>query len=94
MAFKAKYPNCRQFCQKEARSQVLRFGGGKIHLQEGKIFVFIICLKQIFLSTTKFGGHKKIWGYLPPNAPPCLRAWAEPSPESLPLGVFMFVQGG
>jgi len=23
----------------------------------------------------------------------CLRTWAEPSPESLPLGAFVFVQG-
>jgi len=29
---------------------------------KGKDFVFIICLKQIFLRTTKFGGTIKIWG--------------------------------
>jgi len=40
-----------------------------------------------------WGAQKKIWGQLLPNAPPCLRAWAEPSPESLPLGAFIFVQG-
>jgi len=28
-----------------------------------------------------------------PRLLPCLRAWAEPSPGSLPLGAFMFVQG-
>jgi len=47
--------------------------------------------KTNFLSTTKLGGHKK--GNCP-QIPPSLRAWAEPSPESLPLGAFMFVQGG
>jgi len=40
------------------------------------------------------GRINKIWGATAPNAPPCLRAWAEPSPESLPLGAFRFVQGG
>jgi len=35
---------------------------GKIHFYGGKILIFIIRLKQIFLSTTKFGGTKKIWG--------------------------------
>jgi len=67
--------------------------GGKIHFYGGKILIFIICLKQIFLSTTKFAGHKKDFGVTAPECPPCLRAWAEPSPESLPLGTFMFVQG-
>jgi len=37
------------------RSQVLGFGG-QMHLFGAKVFVFIICLKQIFLGTTKFGG--------------------------------------
>jgi len=54
---------------------------------------FIICLKQIFLSSIKFGGHKKDLGVTPHECPPCLRAWAELSSESLPLGTFMFVQG-
>jgi len=40
-----------------------------------------------------WGYTKKIWGLLPPNASPCLLTWAEPSPESLPLGAFTFVQG-
>jgi len=34
------------------------------------VFVLIVCLKQIFLSTTKFGKHKKIWGSLPPKILP------------------------
>jgi len=54
----------------------------------GEDFCFTICLKQIFLGATKFGGTKEIWGHkrnlgaqkkfggaLLPNAPPCLRAW-------------------
>jgi len=53
-----------------------------------------MCLKQIFLSTTKCGGTKKDLGQLPPNAPSWLLVWAEPSPEGLPLGAFMFLQGG
>jgi len=46
---------------------------------------------------TNFSEHNKICGTqkrFGDNCPPCLRAWAEPSPESLPLGTFMFVQGG
>jgi len=32
-------------------------------------FVFIICLKHIFLTTTKFGGAQKIvWAELPQTA--------------------------
>jgi len=48
-----------------------------------------------------FSEHNKIWGAqkrfggnCPPNSTPCLRAWAEPSSKSLPLGTFIFVQGG
>jgi len=33
-----------------------------MHFYGGKISIFIICVKQIFLSTTKFGGHKKDLG--------------------------------
>jgi len=49
---------------------------------------------------TKLLEHNKIWeaqkrfGVTTPECPPCLPAWAEPSPESLPLKAFMFVQGG
>jgi len=68
--------------QYQAHSQVFRFGE-KIHFYGGKILIFIICLKQIFLSKTKFGGHKKYLGVTDPNAPPCLPAWEKPSPESL-----------
>jgi len=58
------------------------------------MLIFLKCLKQIFLSTTKFGEHKKDLGVSASECPPCLRAWAEPSPESLPMGTFTFVQGG
>jgi len=40
----------------------------------GKIFVFIIRLKNIFLDTTKFWGTQKNWRALRPNARPWLRA--------------------
>jgi len=39
------------------------------HFYGSKIFVFIICFNQIFMDPTKFGGHKKVWGELPPNTP-------------------------
>jgi len=45
-----------QFWQNQARSQVLKFRGAKYIFRE-KDFVFI-CLNQIFLSITKFVGHK------------------------------------
>jgi len=35
----------------------------------GKIFGFIICLKQIFLSTTKFVGAQKMFGGNCPRMP-------------------------
>ena len=57
-----------QFWKNQARSQVLGFGGKNTSLG-GKIFVFIVCLKQVFLRTTKFGVAKKILGELAPNAP-------------------------
>jgi len=47
-----------------------------------------------FSEHNKIWGHKKDLGETAPECPPYLRAWAEPSPESLPLGTFMFVQGG
>jgi len=50
--------------------------------------------KTNFLSTTKFGEEQKPLGVTDPESPQCLRAWAELSPESLPLEAFMFVQGG
>jgi len=52
----------------QARSQALRFGV-KNTFYGGKIFVFILCLKQIFMGTTKFGVAQKNGGTLPPNAP-------------------------
>ena len=81
-----------QFWQNQARSQVLRFVGQNTSLW-GKDFNFYHMLTQMFLSITKFGGHKKDFGITAPECSPCLRAWAAPSPESLPLRTFMFVQG-
>ena len=53
----------------QARNQFSRFGGVQ-YIFRGMIFAFTICLKQIFLDTTKFGGaQKKFRGALPPNAP-------------------------
>jgi len=54
----------------------------------------MIYLKQIFLSKTTFGGHKKYLGVTAPESPPCLGAWAEPLLETLLLGTLMLVQGG
>jgi len=64
MAFK-KYPNCRHKFSKTRPLARFKRLGGKIHFQGGNIFVFIICLKQFFLSITKFGGY---FPRLPPVA--------------------------
>jgi len=54
----------------QARSQVSRFGGAQYIFRGSKIFAFTICLEQIFMGATKFGGaQKKFGGPLPPNAP-------------------------
>jgi len=49
-------------------------------------------LKQIS-EHNKIWGAQKNFGVTAPECPPCLRYWAEPSPESFPLEAFMFVQG-
>jgi len=67
--------------------------GGQNTILWGKILIFI-------MFETNFSEHNKIWGAQNifgdnfPHMPPCLGAWAEPSPEGLPLGTFIFVQGG
>jgi len=91
MTFKTKYLNCRHNFGK-TRPMNWFSGLGENYIFSGKI-VFVICLTKIFLSTTKCGGHKNIWDNCP-RMLPCLLAWAGPSPESLPLGAFMFLQGG
>jgi len=48
--------------------QVSRFGGHNTFL-EGQDFGFYSMFK------TNFSGRNKIWGALPPNAPPWLRSW-------------------
>jgi len=68
--------------------------GGKNAFLEGKDFCSYRVSKKICLSTTKFGGEQKYLGVTASECPPYLRAWAELSPERLPLGEFMFVQGG
>jgi len=80
---KTKYPNCRHNFGRTR--PVARFGGltGQNTFLGGNSSVFIICLKHIFLSTTKFGGRKKELGVTTTECPPCLQAWAETSPESL-----------
>jgi len=47
----------------QAASNVLRFGENFI--LGGKYFNVIVCLKQIFLGTTKFGRSQKIVRELP-----------------------------
>jgi len=49
--------------------------------------------KANFSENNKFRGAQRDLGRMTSDASPCLRAWAEPSPESLPLGGFMFMQG-
>jgi len=89
----SKYFNCRHnFGRNQACSQVLRFGGAK-HIFMGKrVYIY-------YMFETNLSEHNKIWraqkrsGITVPECPPCLRAWAEPLPESLPLWAFIFVQG-
>jgi len=57
----AEWTSKQNIWQNLARSPILRFGGENTFLW-GKISIFIIYFKQIFLSATKFGGNKKIWG--------------------------------
>jgi len=70
-----------QFWQNQTRSQDLRFGGKYICRGET---LFLLCLKQIFLNTTKFSRSQKIFGGTTPEFTSCLRIWAELLPESLP----------
>jgi len=56
--------------QFQARRQFLGSGRGKIHFWRGKIFVFVMCLKQIFLGTTQFEGEQKyLGGHFPRMSP-------------------------
>ena len=62
MDIKTKYTNCRHnFGRTMQYSQVLRFGGTK-YIFNGERLAFITCLKQVSLSTTKFGVAQKDWG--------------------------------
>ena len=62
MAFKTKSSDCRHNFGRTRPVARFKVWRGQIHFYGGKILIFIICLKQIFLSTTKFGGHKKNLG--------------------------------
>jgi len=42
---------------------------GANYIFRGNIFIFIICLKQIFLSTRKFGNHENDLGVTAPECP-------------------------
>jgi len=42
--------------------------------------------ETILSEHNKIWGAQKRFGVTAPYAAPCLRAWVEPSPESLPLG--------
>jgi len=52
----------------QARSQVLSFGEVK-YISVGQIFVIIVCLKQSFLSRTKFGVAQNKLGGTSPECP-------------------------
>ena len=68
-AFKTKYSNCtRNFGRTTTSSQVLRFGGQNTFLGR-KEFNIYHTFETIFLSTTKFGGHKKDFGETAPECP-------------------------
>jgi len=81
-----------QLWQNQVRSQVLRLEGGKTFLW-GKDLNFYHMAETHFSEHNKIWGAQKTFGVTAPECSPCLRAWAEPSPESLPLGAFIFVQG-
>jgi len=67
--------------------------GGKMHFYGGKILIFIICLKQIFLSTTKFGEHKKDLGITVPECPTVSAGLGRTVARKSSIEGFMFVQG-
>ena len=49
------------YVHSQVRSQDLRFAG-KMHFRGASLLIFVVCLKQIFLRTTKFGGHNpQMW---------------------------------
>jgi len=56
------FVTCRHnFIRKRPASSFYGLGGIRTHFTGETTFVFVLCLKQIILSTTKFGMHKKIW---------------------------------
>jgi len=61
---------------REEHNPIARFEGlgGNYTCSGGKIFVFMMCLKQIFLVTIRFGG-------IASECPPWLRAWRNTGPS-------------
>jgi len=71
IAFKTKRPNGLQNlnCKHNfGRIRPVYSLGGNTYLEE-KIFIFIICLKRNFLSTTKFWEVQKYFGVTAPERP-------------------------
>jgi len=66
--------------------------GAKYILGE-KDLCFYHKFKTFFSEHNKILEAQKWFGGNCPQIPPCLGALAEPWPESLPLGAFMFVEG-
>jgi len=51
----------------------------------GEDFKFYHMFDTNFSEHNKIWGHKKDLGVTAPECPPCLQAWAAPSPESLAI---------
>ena len=66
------YVNCRHNFVRTRTLAGFKVWGEQNAFLRGKIFVFVIYLIEIFLSTAKFRRYKKILGQLSPNPPPTL----------------------
>jgi len=75
-------------------NQVLRFGRAKYIFRMERFLFLSHVQNKFFWAQENLEEHKNDLGVTAPNSPPCLRAWADPSPEGLPFGVFMFVHWG
>jgi len=60
----------------QARGQVLEFEGEKTSLGD-KVFVYIVCLKQILWAQQHLVEHKRNLGGNFPRLPTRLRTWAQ-----------------
>ena len=63
------YVNCRHNFVRTRTLAGFKVWGEQNTFLEGNIFVFVICLKEIFLSTSKI-------------STPCLPAWSQPTQEN------------